>query len=357
MANNAPDRDDNGMGPFYVVSIILLSLLLIYWLFHDQIVTGVFLIRRLELMIVMLWDHQYVMLMNWCNHVLQQTVTLKDLKYLSYDVADAMLPMYWGMGCVLIILLFYFHPSRKYRRKFTMRTLAICAGQQFKKLFNLPIQQDQVKSHFNMAMTPMQYLEKIQVIKNAKVDQTRLYAHLATQLGKPWSDVSQMRLEIYGLFVTFALYIRNKRKLADKLLQYLNGYYSEPSCFRKYIYHYRLRKFIDQYTGECIADEKIESLIKQHYYTYTLLCRLLQLARQGGIVASSSFLWLKEVDRTLWYALNNVGRKTYFTEAAVVNAHCQAETALKSSIKTPMVHHVMHALKHEHMIYQEAESE
>jgi hypothetical protein len=51
------------------------------------------------------------------------------------------------------------------------------------------------------------------------------------------------------------------------------------------------------------------------------------LAREHGILASAEFLWLKEQDRVLWYALNNVGRKAFHVEGVGVMAHYASQMA------------------------------
>ena len=107
MSNSANSSNDDGMAPTYIVAIILLTLLLFYWLFHNQLIRAIFIIKRFELSIIMLWDGHYSMLMNWCNHVLESTVTLKQLKYLGYNTSDALMPIFWYVGTTLIIIIFF----------------------------------------------------------------------------------------------------------------------------------------------------------------------------------------------------------------------------------------------------------
>lgn len=53
-----------------------------------------------------------------------------------------------------------------------------------------------------------------------------------------------------------------------------------------------------------------------HKYTRTMLMSMLLTSKLQGKLASSYFIWLKPVDRTLWYALNRVGAPTPFTQGA-----------------------------------------
>ncbi|WP_116963320.1 hypothetical protein [Fastidiosibacter lacustris] len=350
---NAPNNNDDGMAPFYVVSIILLMLLLFYWLFHNQIIRVVFLIKRLELMIIMSWDTRYMMLMNWCNHVLESTVTLKQLKYLAYNISDAFKPLFWIVGTGLIGILFFFHPSRKYRQTFSMQSLSRFIGKHFKKVCLPNDLQGNVDSAFDIALTPVQYLQKYKLIENKQLDIHALHNNLSQQLGSRWLGTKQMAIEIYGLFVAFSLCICDKRKQADKLFGYLNAEFTNNSnSFKKYINTRKLNQFINAHLTECISHSDIQAIISQHHYTYTLICALLHTARKSGIVPSASFLWLKKVNRTLWYALNNVGRKTFFSEGAAITAHWKFEEAIKTPMSSPMVQNVINALQHEYQLYE-----
>jgi intracellular multiplication protein IcmP len=45
----------------------------------------------------------------------------------------------------------------------------------------------------------------------------------------------------------------------------------------------------------------------------------------GGVLAAAQFLWLRGVDRDLWYSLNNLGRRSFHSEGAGALAHYMAE--------------------------------
>lgn len=73
-------------------------------------------------------------------------------------------------------------------------------------------------------------------------------------------------------------------------------------------------------------------VMTKHAFVITGLMALLDEARGGGVVAPLEFRWLKYQDRTLWYALTSVGRKTAFVEAAGPFAHWLLETHLGRAI-------------------------
>ena len=57
----------------------------------------------------------------------------------------------------------------------------------------------------------------------------------------------------------------------------------------------------------------------------------------GGLLAPAAFIWLRGEDRALWYPLNNLGRRSYHSEAAGAMAHFMAELAAKKPLPIPRV--------------------
>jgi hypothetical protein len=80
-----------------------------------------------------------------------------------------------------------------------------------------------------------------------------------------------------------------------------------------------------------------ERVLSQHGFVITGLMSLLEEARRGGVVAGCELIWVKGEDRTLWYALNSVGRKVSYVESAGAFAHWLIERHLKRPITHPAV--------------------
>ena len=79
-------------------------------------------------------------------------------------------------------------------------------------------------------------------------------------------------------------------------------------------------------------------ICRQHAFTSTALLRALKTAReQGGVLAPAQFVWLRAVDRNLWYPLNNLGRAASHIEAAAAMSHFRAELAANKPIPNPQV--------------------
>lgn len=73
----------------------------------------------------------------------------------------------------------------------------------------------------------------------------------------------------------------------------------------------------------------------KHAHRSTRLIAALAGARRHAVVPCSEFLWLKAVDRTAWYALNNLGRTSFHVEGLGPIAHWLAESDAERSIIQP----------------------
>ena len=104
--------------------------------------------------------------------------------------------------------------------------------------------------------------------------------------------------------------------------------------------------------------EKAESLIMKHRTVLKapLLLRhaafelpwfmaLLTRARQKGVLACSQFLWLRPLDRPLWYALNQCGGNTAWAEGLAAWAHYAAEEKAGTSLNKPHIAKAVHSLR------------
>lgn len=73
------------------------------------------------------------------------------------------------------------------------------------------------------------------------------------------------------------------------------------------------------------GNEQARRLFAVHHWEYSYLYRLLHVAKRRGKCGHWEFLWLKPMNRILFYALNTVGRDTPHTESAAVFNHAVYE--------------------------------
>jgi hypothetical protein len=73
-------------------------------------------------------------------------------------------------------------------------------------------------------------------------------------------------------------------------------------------------------------DPTAKQLFKVHHWEYTYLFSVFIKAKKNGKATHTDFIWLKPLDRVLFYALNTVGRAVPHTEAGSVFALVDYET-------------------------------
>lgn len=88
-----------------------------------------------------------------------------------------------------------------------------------------------------------------------------------------------------------------------------------------------------------------DTIMSKHAYVYTGLMSLLESAREGSTLPPSSLRWLKIKNRTLWYALNCVGKKVSFTESGGTFAQWILEKTIKIPVPHPEVTEAIEALR------------
>jgi intracellular multiplication protein IcmP len=65
----------------------------------------------------------------------------------------------------------------------------------------------------------------------------------------------------------------------------------------------------------------VSSVFERHAYTRTGLFRAISEARRVGVLPPCDMRWLRFFDRTLWYAVQSIGRQAPYAEAAGLFAH------------------------------------
>jgi len=164
---------------------------------------------------------------------------------------------------------------------------------------------------------------------------------MESQLGQPWRDWSKAPAHVQALFGL--MYVNRykgdaeSRKVAESLTK---AFVSSSGRKRD--------KALLEVVRPILADAKFSFRVKKwtsrHAWTNTAViavygrCGPFQDWGGGdaGVLPTSSFLWLKEIDRPLWYALNNVGRRAFHVEGAGAICHFFHERIADQPLETPM---------------------
>jgi len=251
----------------------------------------------------------------------------------------------FGMGLIVTFV----EPGKRYCRKMNLQALLEEQAQSFPTIapfidFNpltIParILGKPVPSSlplFAEALSPEEWVAYNRIkFSEGKLDRRRAYKAFSRQLGKRWRGPEYLPLYAQGLYAAFALKSRRKRNEAEEMLNDLSLAWSAKKGFRP---SSKLKKKIAKVLkddGMCAA---VREAADRHAFNTTALLACLNKARQeGGVLAPATFLWLRGVDRTLWYPLNNLGRKAFHPEASGAMVHYIYEMVAGQKIPTPQV--------------------
>ncbi|MDX2027455.1 MAG: hypothetical protein SFW62_02335 [Alphaproteobacteria bacterium] len=189
---------------------------------------------------------------------------------------------------------------------------------------------------FAEALSPEEWIawHRIPVV-NGIPDREAARRAFLLQLGPRWNGIDTTPPYVQALFAAFALKGVQKREDSDNLLGRLSLCWSSsgglnlPSTIMDEVR--RINR------DSAIGGEAIKSA-DQHAYRATAMLGTLRWARfMGGVLAPAHFLWLRAVDRTLWYPMNNLGRRSFHTEGAGAMAHFMAEQNARKPLPIPRV--------------------
>lgn len=93
------------------------------------------------------------------------------------------------------------------------------------------------------------------------------------------------------------------------------------------------------------AGAPVRKILAGHAYVRVAIAHLMEAAQTTGIITTSDFIWVKAVDRTLHYVLNDVGRRVASSEASGVRSHFIAERDAGRRIPKPQVEDAVKALR------------
>jgi len=207
------------------------------------------------------------------------------------------------------------------------------------------VKEDIDKGPWAMAMTPMQFCKKYKLLKEKTDDRgkpavdliaDKAYQVFVTQLGPLWTHVLALPPHAKALFAALAACGNHDREAAFEVLNNISR--SSESKNLDFT-------GADQLLAKHFNTKLVIRVLQRHAYVTTIFLSMLELARTDGVLATSEFLWLKPLDRKLWYVLNTVGRYTAVPEASGPYAHWLAERKWGGALRTPMMEEAVKAME------------
>lgn len=359
MAQQQPQQpnSDNGMAVIWITVLLFLTVYIVWVNGHQYIVKFIFFINIAQAQLVNIFIHDD--LLNEQIYLMQtidpNSVNWAQLVDISQSIGNYMRYPVVVILVLLAIILYQSNIKLKFRKAHNMSTLR--AQEQFNWPAIMPIikedlaAQDVNKGPWAMALTPMEFARKHKLLRKDDIlldnplpgmemtagirrgDAKRVFT---LQLGPYWEGFEHCSPHMRVLAAVFMARLNRDRDSANKILSVVDKTFASGkpdfSIAGPTIEKYR-------------NSELVQEILFKHAYTLTVLASLLEGARQDGVVPSSEFLWLKPVDRRLWYVLNCVGRQTPYSEVAGVFAHWKAEKVMKRRSLVPMIDEAIKALE------------
>lgn len=296
--------------------------------------------------------------LGWLSSTDAHKITTDHIRVSTKVAVTPLRDVFLVVMAAMIIIIFFKGPSTKFRRRMRLEELmkeqskSFPANMPFLKFDpsklpyrvpgqpvpkNLPL--------FSEALAPEEWLAHNEICstKSPSINDEKAYHALVKQLGNRWQGPEALPIHVQGLFAAFALKHVRRRKDCETLLNQLAVSWSADKGFTPSM---ALRRQI----SKIIKDPKLGGALRKHSdkhaFETTALLRALSRAREeGGVLAPAEFLWLRGVDRNLWYPLNNLGRKAYHAEAAGALVHYTNELIAGQKIPTPRFEEVIKSLK------------
>lgn len=348
---------DNGMAPVWITILLFFTGYVIWQTGHQYIVKFVFLLnigqaKFLNLFLNNQTLRDQITLMQTID---PKTVDWSQLVDMTRAVGDFMRYPVVGILIVLAIILYQSNITLKFRRAHDMKTLR--AQEQFNWPAIMPIvkedlvSQDVNKGPWAMALTPMEFARKYKLLRKDDVlldnpvpgqemtagvrrgDAKRVFT---MQLGPYWDGFEHLSPQAYALAAVFMARMNRDRDAANNILKVLDQTFvtGKPDFSVA-------KPILKKYENT----ELVQEVISKHAYVLTVMGSLIAAARNDGVVPSSEFLWLKPVDRRLWYMLNCIGRQTPYAEVGGPFAHWRAEKEMGRRCLVPMIDEAIRALE------------
>lgn len=350
-------QGDNSLAALWLTVLIFITCGLIWYFGHAYIVSFVYKIKLFQAEVMSLFTSKLDPTIKQMRTQNLAQVSFQQMQVVSTTIGDFMrYPIVVILG-ILAVLLYFNDISTRFRRTYTMKSLAEAEQAnwpQIKPILKLDlVSQDIDSGPWAMAMTPMQFAKKYKLLQEEPIilsDQTlrrrarpsvsvirnKAKQVFTLQLGRYWEGTNALNDHTKALFAIFAARINRDRDETAKLVKQI-AISVESGTLNFSGTEELLNKHKDS--------KGVLEVTQKHAFLLTVMASMIEAARTDGVIATADFLWLKPLDRSLWYMLNSVGRQTPYVEIAGPFAHWLAEKDFGRKIMVPMVDEAVTALE------------
>jgi intracellular multiplication protein IcmP len=363
MAGAAPQsggqkEPDSAYTPLWIIAAVFIAGILIWHFGSKYIVAFVFNLKLIQAYAIGLFSDGLLPVVNTIEHTAPSTVEIAGLLSVLTKVGEYIRYPYIVILFIFAAILYKSDITQRFRSTYSMKTLLE------KEYINWPhmtpvlkldlVSQDIDVGPWASAISPRVFSMKNGLLKRdtterevMRRDRGYAYATLyrgeakrlfVMQLGPYWMGPDALPPHTKALFAIFAAKINRDRDSVKKMLIQLSKSVAmgklDTSGVNALLAKHRDNKIVTE-------------ICTRHAYVLTVMASMLATARHDGVLSTAEFLWLKPLDRRLWYMLNSVGRETSFTEVAGPFAHWLVEKVLNRRVLVPMVTEAVNALEGE----------
>ncbi len=191
------------------------------------------------------------------------------------------------------------------------------------------------------SMQPMEWIQKYAIDEKTRlIDRERVRINLLDQLGAQWTAYIDQPYYVRVIIASLACHLIHERDAGIGILDRVGISLAHTGGISKEIV-----AEADALMTQPKYYEPVNAIMRRHAYVATAMLSLFSKAKsESGIIASAEFRWLKGIDRTLWYALNGLGRHTTWVEAAAIKAHWEIECRAAKPINQPSIDQAVQAV-------------
>jgi intracellular multiplication protein IcmP len=351
-------QPDNSTGILWGIAALFFFIAAIWYMFKSQIIGGYLSLKLLEVDLLNYFTgNHYDDLSAAISAALTNPagLALNDVIMLGAGVGNIIRYFFVVLMLILAAAVYYFNTTRVFRNTYSMKTLAELEYTNWpviSPVIGLDLLKVDITGPWAMAMQPMQFCKRYKLLEEVRPQRTegmrrsewdridvvlkrgeanRLFI---MQLGTLWEGPDKLPPYARALFAVFAARINADSNGTKLLLQ------MAATCRSKLNL-----SGTEELMKKHFNSKLVQKIVNGHAYSLTVMAAMLEGAREDGVQASSDFLWLKPIDRRLWYTLNVVGRQTPFIEVAGVFAHWVAEKEAGRRLVVPMVDEATNAVE------------
>lgn len=319
-----PSHDDNG-GFFLVICVVgAAALAFVAWMnWHGAISSAVMALHHYKISLLQHFTDRFDQADAQMAAADPEAVGVRDLYSIARAVGQSFLvPAVAFMLTLAGVCMWRAAPSR-YKRAFDLDGLVREQARSFptaaafaRRHPGLVAPAPDVRP-LDLALLPEEWAERHARRKDGSFDEAAARRALALQLGPPWHGVAGAAPPVRAVFAVFALHRMERRREALHLLGRLSEALAAPGKDKpggppaSLTLPRAAMRAVDAVLGQADAVGPAAAVCARHAYTHTALMALLNEARRkAGVLAPAQFVWLKLLDRPLWYALHSLGFET-----------------------------------------------